>query len=165
MGSQLTVKKQNGCVESSTDSPAFLEFLEMLGEIVEYESGSLFLLERRTQRLRRVASRGEGIDFISSVQFPLGQGLSAWVAQKRKMIYLADIHRGSRHGQRPVRSYLSIPLELNDKIIGVLNLGHVVPDAFGGGKLEVIQARCKELTRALYHQTYLSVDEKENSAY
>lgn len=131
-------------------------FMESLHNIVEYEDGSLFLLEKDAQSLTEVASRGDGIDFISSVGFPMGKGLSAWVAQKGKMIYLPDIHRGSRHGLNPIRSYLSLPLEVNNRIIGVLNLGHVVPNAFGRRRLKKIRQFCADITREIYNRTYLS---------
>lgn len=130
------------------------EFMNKLCETVEYESGSLFLFDNNS--LHEVASKGDGIDFISSVSFPMGKGLSAWVAQKGKMIYLPDIHRGSRHGLNPVRSYLSLPLELNNRIIGVLNLGHVVPNAFSRRKMKKIQAMSQEIARKIYNRLYLN---------
>jgi len=137
-------------------------FMEELERSVEFESGSLFIYEAESRNLREVAKSGDGIDFISSVSFPMGTGLSAWVAQKGKIIYLADIHRGSRHGLRPVRSYLSIPLETNNRVVGVLNLGHTVPDAFGGKRMEKIQQLSKEVTRKIYNHKYLNLFDAEN---
>ena len=114
----------------------FKNFMEELNQNVSFESGSLFIFETESQTLKEVTKKGDGIDFISSINFPMGNGLSAWVAQKGKIIYLPDIHRGSRHGLNPVRSYLSLPLEINNRIIGVLNLGHVIPNAFDDINLE-----------------------------
>ncbi|MFQ5648469.1 MAG: GAF domain-containing protein [bacterium] len=131
-------------------------FMDELKQSVDYDSGSLFVFENKSQTLKEVAKKGEGIDFISSINFPLGNGLSAWVAQKGKMVYLPDIHRGSRHGLNPVRSYLSMPLEINNRIIGVLNLGHVVPNAFNDREQERIYAAAKEITRKIYNHRYLS---------
>ena len=142
----------------------FQAFLEKLHEEVEFESGSLFLLETDTQALKEVAVKGDGIDFISSVHFPMGPGLSAWVAQKCKLIYLNDIHRGSRHGQNPVRSYLSMPLEMNTKVVGVLNLGHTVPNAFDDDKMATIVGMAKEITRKIYTRKYIQYfTDEENS--
>ena len=141
------------------------QFMDELNDIVEYESGSLFLFENGTQSLKEVASKGDGIDFISSVSFPMGTGLSAWVAQKGKMVYLSDIHRGSRHGLNPVRSYLSLPLEISNRIIGVLNLGHTVPDAFSNSKLKKIQALSKEITRKIYNRRYLGFNSDDSTDF
>jgi len=147
-----------------TESAIFQSFLDKLHEEIDFESGSLFLLENDSQALKEVAIKGEGIDFISSVHFPLGTGLSAWVAQKCKLIYLNDIHRGSRHGQNPVRSYLSMPLEMNTKVVGVLNLGHVVPNAFNDAKMDTIVSMAKEIARKIYTRKYIQYfTDEENS--
>ncbi len=134
----------------------FDDFMKELNQQVDCESGSLFLLENENKNLREVATIGEGIDFIGKVNFPMGNGLSAWVAQKGKVIYLPDIHRGSRHGLNPIRSYLSMPLEINNKVVGVLNLGHVFPDAFQEQKMTKIENLCKEISRKIYNRRYLN---------
>lgn len=141
--------------------------MDTLTQIVEFESGSLFLFEKDSKILKEVANKGESIDFIRAVHFPMGTGLSAWVAQKGKLIYLPDIHRGSRHGLNPVRSYLSMPLVINNKIVGVLNLGHAVPNAFDAKKIQQIESLSKEVTRKLYNQIYLDLDsyDEKDSAY
>ncbi len=139
-----------------TDSRAiFSELMAKLHDHLEFQAGSLFAVENDTQSLREVASVGDGIDFISQVHFPMGRGLSAWVAQKGKLIYLPDIHRGSRHGLNPIRSYLSMPLEVNNRVIGVLNLGHTVPNAFHEAARNRIAGVVKEITRKLYNRMYL----------
>ena len=127
-------------------------YLEKLKQEADFESGSLFLIDPGSQRLKEVARVGDGIDFISAVKFPMGCGLSAWVAQKGKLIYLPDIHRGSRQGENPVRSYLSIPLEINNKVVGVLNLGHIEPYAFEE-KIEPIKSLCRELVAKLHNRS------------
>lgn len=125
-----------------------------LKESVAYEASSLFVLDDHTQKLKEIIKRGEGIDFINSVHFSMGKGLSAWVAQKGQQIYLPDIHRGSRHGLNPIRSYLSIPLEINEKVVGVLNLGHTVPNAFDTC-LQTINTICQQAARKIYHHYYI----------
>ncbi len=132
-------------------------FMSNLRESVEFESGSLFVFERSENKLREIAKTGDGIDFITAIDFPLGAGLSAWVAQKCKVIYLADIHRGSRHGLNPVRCYLSMPLEINNRVIGVLNLGHTVANAFDDDTMATIEEMCKDVTRKIYNHTYLNL--------
>jgi len=146
-------------------TPMFENFMKKLKQSVEYESGSLFLFEDESQTLHKVVSDGDGIDFISSVNFPYGRGLSAWVAQKGKQIYLHDIHRGSRHGLKPVRSYLSMPLEINNRIVGVLNLCHTVPNAFGRNTMEKIEDLSRGIARVIYNKTFLDFVDEEDSSY
>lgn len=128
------------------------EFLDELQESVDYEAGSVFLFDEKTNELKEISTQGDGIDFISSVKFPMGSGLSAWVAQRGQLIYLADIHRGSRHGMKPIRSYLSMPLEYDNELIGVLNLSHVIPNAFDEKKLMTIKKMGKKIAKTIHHK-------------
>ncbi len=140
------------------------QFMAQLKEKVEFESGSLFVFDSDNDTLKEVTKAGDGIDFISSIAFPMGKGLSAWVAQKGKMVYLPDIHRGSRHGLNPIRSYLSIPLEANNCITGVLNLGHTSPNAFDDPAMQTIQSRCRDIARKIYNHRYLNfIDYEEDN--
>lgn len=153
-------------VSRETWSETFQTYLDDLYEQVEFKSGSLFYIDRNSQSLHEIAKKGEGVDFIGGVNFPMGSGLSAWVAQKGKKIYLDDIHRGSRHGLNPVRSYLSLPLEMNTKIVGVLNLAHVIPNAFGPARLDIIERASRDIARKIYNMVYLNYyAHEEHSAY
>lgn len=133
----------------------FQEFMDELSRLVEFETGSLFLYDEESKTLKEIARKGDGLDFISSVRFPLGAGLSAWVAQRGRLIYLPDIHRGSRHGENPVRSFLSMPIEINSKIFGALNLGHGTPNAFREEQLKRIEGWSKETIRKIINRKYL----------
>jgi GAF domain-containing protein len=110
--------------------PHFQSAIEQLSEEIEFSCCSVFVFEENERRLRCVAKWGDGVDFIQGFRFGLGSGLSAWVAQKRRRIHLPDIHRGSRHGHRPLRCYLSVPIMSGEELLGVLNMAHVVPNAF-----------------------------------
>lgn len=125
-------------------------FLSELNEAIEYESGSVFVYDGKTGSLQEASKLGDGIDFISSIRFPMGSGLSAWVAQRGQLVYLDDIHRGSRHGMKPIRSYLSMPLEFNHELVGVLNLSHIVPNAFDDEKLDTIKTMGKRIARTIH---------------
>ena len=150
------MKTRNQKAAKRADGLPFGKFMDELNKTIDFEMGSLFVFERESSTLKQVATKGEGIDFINRVRFPLGVGLSAWVAQKGKMVYLPDIHRGSRHGLNPIRSYLSVPLELNNRTVAVLNLGHVIPNAFDKKTFSRIETICKSLTRKIYNRTYLN---------
>jgi len=109
----------------------FQKILYDLRISVDYEWATLYSINQKTGKLNMVAQSGEGIDFIEIVQFPMGSGLSARVAQKKKMVHLPDIHRSNRHGHHPIRSFISMPLVIREKGIGVLNMAHIYPNAFG----------------------------------
>src|SRR5205085_10557243 len=87
---------------------------------------------------------------FSSLQIPMGQGLSGWVAQNRKAIvngnpsvepgYLADDTKFST-----LRSALAVPLEGLQGVLGVLSLYHSEKDAFTNDHLRILLAIASKL--------------------
>jgi diguanylate cyclase (GGDEF)-like protein len=88
---------------------------------------------------------GENFRLFSSLQIPVGQGLSGWVAETGKAIvngnpsvepgYLNDPGKFSN-----LRSALAVPLENAVGVIGVLTLYHLDRDAFTKDHLRVLLA-------------------------
>jgi len=117
----------------------FGDSLYNLADKVEFDAASLYLLSKRTQKLHKISDLGGGVNFIDKVRFDKGHGLSGWVAKKQQPIYLPDIHRGSRHGQAPIRSYVSIPILSDEEVLGVLNLSHVKPNSFERPTMAIIR--------------------------
>ncbi len=78
---------------------------------------------------------GEDYRIFSSLEIPVGQGLSGWVAHTRKPIvngnptvessYLTDANKNS-----VLRSAVAVPLEGMNGVVGVLSLYHMDRDAF-----------------------------------
>ena len=97
---------------------------------------------------------GEDFRLFSSLQIPIGQGLSGWVAENEKAIvngnpsvepgYLNDPTKFSILG-----SALAVPLVGLDGVIGVLALYRVQRDAFTQDHLRVLLAICSKLALAV----------------
>jgi diguanylate cyclase (GGDEF)-like protein/putative nucleotidyltransferase with HDIG domain len=88
---------------------------------------------------------GDDFRLFSSLQIPVGQGLSGWVAENRKTIlngnpsvesgYLSDPTKFSA-----LRSALAVPLEGSGGVVGVLTLYHSDRDAFTKDHLRILLA-------------------------
>ncbi len=88
---------------------------------------------------------GDDFRLFSSLQIPVGQGLSGWVAENRKAIlngnpavesgYLSDPLKFSA-----LRSALAVPLEGTGGVVGVLALYHSERDAFTKDHLRILLA-------------------------
>ncbi|MFZ5519409.1 MAG: GAF domain-containing protein [Candidatus Zhuqueibacterota bacterium] len=117
----------------------FQSILARLKGTVDYQSASLYLMNREKQQMISVAEQGDGINLINAINFPMGFGLSAWIAEKKRVIHLPDIHKGTRHGHNPIRSFVAVPIIYNDEVIGVLNLAHIKPNAFGPAEVKKLQ--------------------------
>ena len=105
----------------STPETTYESVLELLEQLVDFEFAALFIYDERLKKLNLVADKGHAVDLIQPVSFDMGNGLSAWVAKQKRPILLSELHRGKSEAKTPVRSFLSIPLLLGDRVIGVMN--------------------------------------------
>jgi GAF domain-containing protein len=121
------------------------EILSYIKEVIDFNSASLMVIGKNRKKLRTVAQYGDGCNFINTMHFKMGSGLSAWLAQRKRTICLSDIHRGARHGHNPIRSFVAIPIIFQDNVIGIINLAHILPNAYGPEEVD----RLNEITLSI----------------
>lgn len=119
-----------------------------LKRLIPYDSIAIYC--KKEDRLVPEFVTGDNFRLFSSLQIPMGQGLSGWVAQNRKAIvngnpsvepgYLADDTKFST-----LRSALSVPLEGLQGVLGVLSLYHSEKDAFTNDHLRILLAIASKL--------------------
>lgn len=149
--SRIAARKLHSVHEfERVSTQGFSEALQLLREAVNFCGASIFILDPASgSMVKCVAEYGEGANFIDRIHFENGAGLTAWVVLRRRLVHLPNIHRGSRHGQAPIRSYLSMPIYLDEEVVGVLNVAHVVPNAFARHKFVIIRDFCDRLSRVI----------------
>jgi diguanylate cyclase (GGDEF)-like protein/putative nucleotidyltransferase with HDIG domain len=119
-----------------------------LKRLIPYDSIAIYC--KKDDRLIPEFVTGDNFRLFSSLQIPMGQGLSGWVAQNRKAIvngnpsvepgYLADDTKFST-----LRSALAVPLEGLQGVLGVLALYHSEKDAFTNDHLRILLAIASKL--------------------
>lgn len=129
----LEVSRRAQTAESVDQIAVFL--VEAAAELTACENATLFLLDPDNQRLHARATRGLPVNLMDHIPFERGTGVSAWVAQERKQLYIPDLTRETRLLNVElipprIRSFLSVPMTARDRVIGVLNISHSLPDAF-----------------------------------
>jgi GAF domain-containing protein len=75
-------------------------------------------------------------DTREQASFPIGEGLSGWVAAHRESIRIGrpvDDPRGISNSA-PVKAFLGVPVNFEDQIVGVLSVSRFDDDQFGDGK-------------------------------
>ena len=131
----------------------FEQMLNLIGRSVEFSHASLFLLDRKAGQMKEVASVGKKVDLIDFVRFEAGAGLSSWVAKEKRPIVLSNLHR--RRGGEKIKSFLAMPLILDQEVFGVMNLCHVMSHAFEPNDVQFLTLISKPvalcLERAFYH--------------
>ena len=97
---------------------------------------------------------GENYRLFSSLEIPIGEGLSGWVAENRKSILNGNPSVESGYLNDPVkfstlRSALSVPLEGVNGVIGALTLYRTERDAFSRDHLRILLAITSKVSLAV----------------
>ena len=96
--------------------------VEQAMEMLHAERGSIMLLEEDARELVVRASRG--LEDAREFRVRLGEGIAGWVASRGEPLILQDVVSDRRfRGTNPnIRSALAVPLRVEGKVIGVLNV-------------------------------------------
>jgi diguanylate cyclase (GGDEF)-like protein/putative nucleotidyltransferase with HDIG domain len=110
---------------------------------------------------------GVDYDLFRSLEMPIGQGISGWVAQHKKPIINGDPMAESRHLGDPtrvsvLRSAVSIPLQGRDGVAGVLTLYLKEKQAFTKDHLRMLLAASSKL--GLSVENSLQFEKAQDSA-
>lgn len=141
--------------EADISEESYEEILKSIGRIIDFRSASLFMFSRETGKLDEICTIGHRVDLIDFVEFDMGQGISAWVAQKRRPILLNNLRKSK--GGVHIRSFLSVPIVYGNEIIGVINLAHDEPEAFArrdSDVLGIISTLFALLSERIYHKKF-----------
>jgi signal transduction histidine kinase/FixJ family two-component response regulator len=109
-----------------------------LGEVLEQllrgaaavtgaEQGSIMLVDEATDELTIHAAIGLPPEVVRSTRMKRSEGISGYVARTGERVRVADVASDPRFARTPhpryeSKSFLSVPLKIADRILGVLNL-------------------------------------------
>lgn len=95
-------------------------------DLMHFDHFCVRVLDRRTNRLDTVLAGGMSAEAKSLAIYALndGNGISGYVAATGRSYICADVAKDSRYlpGIDNARSSLTVPLRLNDQIVGILNV-------------------------------------------
>ena len=123
-----------------------------LRRIIPHHSLAIWL--RESEVLQPAYVNGEDFRLFSSLQIPVGQGLSGWVAENGKPIVNGNPTVESGYLNDPtvtssLRSAVAVPLEANGNNVGVLALYHADRDAFSRDHLRILNAVSSKIGMAV----------------
>jgi diguanylate cyclase (GGDEF)-like protein/putative nucleotidyltransferase with HDIG domain len=114
-----------------------------LGNMIPHDAIVIYL--RQGGRLVPQFVKGESFRLFSSLEIPVGQGLSGWVVENDLPIVNGNpaVEPGYLNDPSKITSLssaISVPLPGQSAVIGVLSLYHLKPDAFNQDHLRVLLA-------------------------
>ncbi len=136
----LQLEYQNGKLKKR--EPNFLDVVEkvynfyidrLLSALLEVTFGitcsnraSLMLFDEKTNKLYIKKARGIAKDVVENTRLSLGEGIAGIVAKERKALFITDkttdMRLKSRMHKPEIKTSLSMPIEIDKKLIGVLNI-------------------------------------------
>jgi Nif-specific regulatory protein len=109
--------------------------MHVLGELLEMERGSVFLLDDGTKELRIVAAHGLTKDQIEKGKYKTGEGIVGRVLEKGYPVVVPDVEEEplflNKTGSRIKRSgisFLCVPIKFKGESIGVLSADRIFKD-------------------------------------
>jgi diguanylate cyclase (GGDEF)-like protein len=138
----LTLSDSLAGAENGTD--LYGRILEAAAELLNASSGSLMILDESETQLRITASLGINAQISRNMRLKVGEGIAGKVAVNGTPIVVNNIEDDSRiaAANRPrfkTKSFLSTPLKLKNKTIGVLNLSDKeTGEPFTGSDLQLV---------------------------
>ncbi|MEE9294919.1 MAG: response regulator [Phycisphaerae bacterium] len=116
---------------SSLDTAERLALLEQkivryLHDLMHFDNFSIHILDKKTNKLEMALSSGmpETVEDFDLYALPEGNGIAGYVAHYGRSYNCPDVSKDPRYlkGLDEARSSLTVPLRLNDEVIGVLNV-------------------------------------------
>ena len=122
---------------------AFAGVVSLVVEFMECDSCLLYL--QQDQELVLCASNNPRPDTLGKVRLKLGEGLTGWVAQERRLLSISRESyldpRFKTFSDLPEDTYeafLSAPVIARNRVAGVINVQHREPHFHSGGEMELL---------------------------
>ncbi|KPL18891.1 MAG: hypothetical protein AMJ92_05740 [candidate division Zixibacteria bacterium SM23_81] len=103
--------------------------VKLAARVLQAKTASVMLLDEATNELRIVASKGLGAMTAKKVRMKVGEGIAGYVVEYAKPLLVKNVEKDSRfrrlnRERYETKSLISVPLETQGKILGVLNLNN-----------------------------------------
>lgn len=133
-------------------------------ELVDAERGSLMILDNKNNLLSIKASKGMDRQIADGLKVKMGEGISGAIAARGLPVMIGDIEselpRKNRARYR-TKSFVSIPLKLENKVIGVINLSDkMTGEIFSEDDLQLLMSFASYASIALERGAYYSMTEE-----
>lgn len=128
-----------GNLEQALDS-----ILGIVADIVDYDESFIYAIDHETgtASVKAALFRGRP-EPIPAEELLDGTSVTSWAINERKALVSPDIKQDPRFddfntGNRPVRSLMSIPLVVQDEVVGVLNVCSYNPNLYTEDNVRVL---------------------------
>ncbi len=133
-------------------------------DLLHYDTIEVRVLNRRTGEMMPLLADGMTVDAAKRVLYarPTGNGVTGYVAFTGESYLCADASEDPHYieGAAGARSSMTVPLKVQDEVIGTLNVESPRPNGFGPDDLQFTELFSKEVAAALRTLDLLSAQQE-----
>lgn len=131
-------------------------------KITGASGGSLIMIDWQKKILNIAVSRGFTRS-IRSVKLKVGEGITGWVAATGKPLLVRNVRRDRRYVtvKEDIQSELAVPLVVEDKLIGVLNVDSTHADAFDEEDLDLLTLLSRQSAQVIRNGQLFDTSRKQ----
>jgi phosphoserine phosphatase RsbU/P len=151
-------KKLSGSLEVNE---VMREIMDTLKQVVQFDAGGVFLIDPSVNEIRSLYTVGYDPRYDSQLKLKIGQGLIGHVASTGEPVIVSDVSKDARYvdSNVPTQSEIVVPIKLDNRIIGVINLESESKGTYSSRALALISAFASQaaisLERARLHERSL----------
>lgn len=122
-------------------------------EVLNYQHFAVQLLDEKTNRLEIIISAGMNTGHLELFASTEGNGITGYVAATGRSYICPDVEKDTHYvrGMATARSCLAVPLRLQDKVIGVLNVESDKAGALGEEERQFAEIFANYVAMALHN--------------
>jgi len=133
------------------------ELLQRISEILNSDTAAILLLDETGRMLHARAAKGIEEEVEQGVKIPVGRGFAGRIAAERRAITIDDVDHADILNpilrEKGIRSLLGVPLLVEQRVLGVLHVGSLVPRSFTTGEAALLQLAADRAAIAIEHAT------------
>jgi len=137
-----------------------LSIIQSLRRVVPFDSGAIFLLNRKTGEIEHATDVGYPDNHRQLLNLKIGEGVSGWVAKAGRAINVPNVQSDPRYinADPKTQSEVAVPIRRGKEILGVFNLESHRKAAFTPRQIRLLEALAGSAAIAiqnarLYRQT------------
>lgn len=139
------------------------EIVEILSENLDTDVCSVYVYQEETDHLVLAATCGLNKDTIGNIRLQPGAGITGSAFLNSEIINLASAEEHESYeyfhnsGEEKYQSFLSSPLIIGSKIVGVLNLQRIVQEEFSEEVVDMVKSLSTQIANLILSSQMMSV--------
>ena len=130
----------------------YSEIFKTITKIISYQSATLFVYNEKKKSLDQEFQDGpDVVDLITEFDFGGGTGLSGWVIKQKKPVIVSGLPHVQIQRKTQFKSFASLPLWVEKRLIGVLNLGHSDKGKYSKDDMKIFKSLAGEISLIFEH--------------